>query len=164
MDLNKIFAISGKPGLFQVVTQRTNGFIVRSLVSGKTNFISLRTHAFSALGNISIYTMADATLLKDVLKSIHEKNEAGTTTPPDPKSEGSVLHAYMKEILPEYDEDRVYNSDIKKLIKWYNLLKEKDMLDFSEPEEEEKAEEGTEAKEEGVEAAEEKAEEKTEEK
>ncbi len=139
MDLTKIFAISGKPGLFQVVTQRTNGFIVKSLLTGKTNFISMRTHAFSSLGNISIYTMTDATLLKEVLKSIHEKDEAGSP-PPAPNSEGSVLHGYMKEVLPEYDEDRVYNSDIKKLIKWYNILKEKEMLDFTEPEEEEGAE------------------------
>ncbi len=142
-ELSKILTISGKPGLYMTVASAKSGIVVESLIDGK------RTTAFaheriSSLAEISVFTTGEDMPLKDILKKIREKYESkpvGTDL-----SNGAQLRAFMEEIVPDYDADRVYTSDIKKIISWYNLLAEKEMLDFKEetPEENEQAEEKSE--------------------
>jgi len=142
MDLSKILAISGKPGLFESVAQTKTGVLVESLVDGK-RFPAFAHERISSLAEISVFTVDDDLPLKDVFRKIHEKYEGKQAI--DHKAGGNELKAFMLEILPDYDQDRVYTSDIKKIVMWYNLLAEKDMLDFSEEEAAEKAaEENTE--------------------
>lgn len=144
MDLKDILAISGKPGLFKNVGQSKNGVIVESLTDGK-RFPAFAHERISSLAEISVFTLAEDVPLEDVFKKMFELKDGGEAI--DPKSGGEKLKAFMKEVLPEYDEDRVYVSDIKKMITWYNLLVSKGMLEFPE-EEEEEAENETEKQEE----------------
>ena len=141
MDFNKLVNITGKPGLYEIRAEKGNGIIVKSLLNGKSNFVSIQTHAFSILSNIAIYTATDAEPLENVYKTMKEMEEGGTPVLELAGKTNDEIRAYFKEVLPEHDESQVYISDIKKLIKWYNILKEKDMLDFEEKEEEGAAEE-----------------------
>jgi hypothetical protein len=136
MELKDILAISGKPGLFVNIGQSKNGVIVESLLDGK-RFPAFAHERISSLAEISVFTLEDDVPLNEVFKKIHDKYEGKQAI--DAKSSGDELKAFMKEVLPDYDEERVYTSDIKKLLNWYNLLVSKEMLEF--PEEEEKAEE-----------------------
>ncbi len=139
MDLSKIISVNGKSGLFEMVGQRNNGLLVRSLSTNKKQFISARTHIFSMIENISIYTDdGDSVPLKEVFQSMF-KNEDGTEVP-SPKEPKNILEEYMGIILPNYDKDRVYFSDMKKLVRWYGELKENDLVDLEEPSEENKEE------------------------
>jgi len=141
MDLSKILTISGKSGLFKVVSQTKNGLVVESLVDGKKIpvFVSDRS---SALEDISIFTVTEDIPLKQVLLKIFEKEDGKPCI--DPKEDPAKLKAYFETILPDYDPDRVYISDIKKLFAWYNLLLEKEMITPEEPEKEEKEAENSE--------------------
>ncbi|MBR6775990.1 MAG: DUF5606 domain-containing protein [Bacteroidales bacterium] len=140
MDLSKVVAISGKPGLFLVSGQGTGKLVVESLLDGK------RTPAFandriSSLEEISIYTTGDDKPLKEVFMNIHEK--LGDNIGFDPKKASPVeLKEKFMLVLPEYDEDSVYQSDMKKVFQWYQLLNDKGLLDFTI--EEEKSEENSE--------------------
>lgn len=134
MDLSQILSISGKPGLFKNVGQSKTGVIVESLLDGK-RFPAFAHERISSLAEISIFTDGDDVALEDVLKKIYEKYEGKTAI--EPKVSSEKLKAFMEEILPDYDKERVYVSDIKKVVQWYNLLAEKEMLDFSETETEE---------------------------
>lgn len=140
MSFEKLVVITGKPGLYEIKKERGNGVIVKSLLNGKSNFISINTHAFSLLSNISIYTQVDAEPVEAVLKKMEKLEEAGTA-PIDPGSPREELRKYFTVVMPDHDQDQVYPSDIKKLIKWYLLLKEKDMLVFEEKKEEDTPEE-----------------------
>lgn len=118
--LKKILSIAGRPGLFRLVNQGKNMLIVESLANGK------RTPAYAhdkvvSLGDISIYTNEGDVPLTEVLEAIRVKNDS---KPIDLKSFGSdaAIRAYFAEILPEFDQDRVYTNDIKKLFSWYNQL------------------------------------------
>lgn len=143
MDLTKILSIAGKPGLHLNVGQTKSGLIVESLADGK-RFPAFAHEKMSSLAEISIFTTDEDASLIDVLKNISEKYEGKPAI--NPASSGDELRAFMKEVLPNYDADRVYTSDIKKLLSWYNQLAEKEMLDFTEePAEEVKAEDGGEA-------------------
>jgi len=130
--LKGILAISGQPGLFKMVAESKNNIIVESLETGK-RMPAYSTSKISALEDIAIFTDADDIPLKDVFKAISEKEDGGKTI--NHKSSSKELRDYFGEVLPEYDRDRVYVSDIKKVLLWYNTLQEKDMLDFSEEEE-----------------------------
>lgn len=135
MSLEKILSISGKPGLYELKTQTRGGFVAESLLDGKKLTVSAR-HNVSMLTEISIYTYTDEVPLNDVFQKISEKeNEKEAIGHKEPTEK---LTAYFREILPEYDEDRVYVSDIKKVLQWYNLLNKKGITDFSEPQEENK--------------------------
>ncbi len=136
MDLSEILAISGKSGLYKVVSQTKNGLIVESLIDGKKTpvFASDRS---SSLEDISVFTEKEDLLLKEVFKKIHEKENGGKAL--DHKSDKAELIKYFGEVLPDYDKDRVYFSDIKKIIYWYNLLHDKKMLDFKEEDKKEKS-------------------------
>lgn len=127
MEFNKIIAVTGKPGLFEVVSQTKTGVIVASL-NDKKRFPITSTQNISMLENIAIYTYEEEVLLLNIFKKIFEK-EAGKESISH-KESGNKLKNYFSEILPEYDEERVYASNIKKIIQWYNILVNAG-LDFS---------------------------------
>jgi len=149
MDLSKIMAITGKSGLFQLAGQRNNGVIVKSLKDDKKQFISARSHIFSLLDNISIYTLDDSTPLHDIFQTIFKQEEAGSLTLPSNKASSNELKDFLRSVLPDYDEERVYVSDIKKLIKWYGELKANNLVDLEpKPENEDNKDTEAEVKEE----------------
>jgi len=120
MDYKKIVSIVGKPGLYEIVNQRPDGLIAKPVEGGKTSFISSRLNQFTLLENISIYTQDDAEPLYDILQSMVDKLKDHPV--PDKKASNDDLKKYFAEILPDYDKEKVYVSDIKKVIKWYNIL------------------------------------------
>ncbi len=126
MSLEKILSISGKPGLYKLVAQTRGGFVAESLSDKKRISVSIQ-HNVSVLSEIAIYTLTEEVPLKQVFLNIKNKENAGETSIKANASKDK-LEAYFFEILPDYDEDRVYASDIKKVIQWYNLLLEHDML------------------------------------
>lgn len=132
--LKDILSISGQGGLYKYLKKSRNGIIVEHLETGKRQNADA-TARINALEDISVYTIDDDIPLKDVFKAIHEKEEGGQTLNPK-KTSSNELRQYFEEIVPEYDEDRVYVSDIKKILKWYNTLQKLDMLNFDEEEEE----------------------------
>lgn len=134
MSLDKILAISGKPGLYEIVTQTRTGAVVQSLIDKKR--ITVGAHSnISILSEIAIYTLTEEVPLKDVLKKIKDK-ENGEQTSISHKDGKDTLEEYFFEVLPDYDEDRVYASDIKKVVQWYNLLHKNNLLESIETEEE----------------------------
>ncbi|GAB4160725.1 MAG: hypothetical protein Tsb0033_17110 [Winogradskyella sp.] len=134
MGLDKILAISGKPGLYEIVAQTRTGAVVQSLLDKKR--ITVGAHSnISILSEIAIYTLTEEVPLKDVLKKIKDK-ENGAQTSISHKDGKDALEEYFFEVLPDYDEDRVYASDIKKVIQWYNLLHKNDLLGALDIEEE----------------------------
>lgn len=135
MDISKVIAIAGMPGLYKVVGQTNNGVIVESLAD-KKRFPAFNSNKISALSDISIYTTGEDLPLKDVLQKIFDKEKGEKCL--DPKStDDKGLRTYMTSVLPEYDEERVHTSDLKKLFNWYNQLHGTGLLTA-----EEKAEEG----------------------
>ncbi|WP_431158698.1 DUF5606 family protein [Winogradskyella poriferorum] len=132
MSLDKILAISGKPGLFEIVTQTRTGAVVESLLDKKRLTVGAHSN-ISILSEIAIYTLSEEVPLKEVLKKVKEK-ENGNPTSISHKDGKDALEEYFFEVLPEYDEDRVYASDIKKVIQWYNLLQKNNLLDTLESE------------------------------
>lgn len=135
MNITGIISISGKPGLSKIVKQSRNGIIVESLIDGK-RFPVQGTERISSLEDISIYTFEEDVLLVDVFKKVKEHTQGKKAI--SHKSSNSELQAEFEKILPNYDQDRVYTSDIKKVFQWFNLLLEKGLLE--EEKEEEKAE------------------------
>ncbi len=121
MDLHEILSVSGKPGLYRLVTNRPGGLVIEPLGGGKREFAASRNHQFTPLETIAVFTDdGDSVPLKEVLASITEQKE--DTPLPDPKASNEELREFMLDILPTHDQDRVYPSDIKKLVKWYTLL------------------------------------------
>ena len=137
MKLEDIVSISGKPGLYEVKTKSKGGVIVESLIDNK-RFPVTATHNISALNEIAIYTYEEEVPLRIILKAISEKENNQESI--NPKENGKVLSSYFREVLPNFDEERVYTSNIKKVLLWYNLLVSK-KFDFSTIEEESPAEE-----------------------
>ena len=121
-----LLAISGQRGLFKLVSQAKNSIIVESLIDGK-RIPAYATSRISALEDISIYTEDEDVKLFDVFKAIFEKENGGQAI--CPKSSANELKSYFEEVMPLYDKDRVYVSDIKKVLTWYNLLVEHDLFD-----------------------------------
>lgn len=119
MDLTGIISISGRPGLFKVITQGKNSIIVESLTENK-RFPAYASDKISALDDISIYTHEGDKPLKDIFFDIYKKQDKGAA--PSHKEDITTLQAFLVDILPNYDEERVYPSDIKKLFQWYNIL------------------------------------------
>jgi hypothetical protein len=138
MEFDKILSISGKPGLYEMKAQTRGGVVAQSLIDGKKIQVGLRNN-ISVLSEISIYTYTDEATLKQVLQRIFEKTEGQKTI--DHKSSKKELETYFREILPEYDEDRVYQSDMKKVFQWYNLLIDNGFTDFSEKQEDKSSDE-----------------------
>ena len=127
MEFSKIIAVTGKPGLFQVISQSKNAVIAETLVDNKRLAINA-TQNVSLLENIAIYTYEDDVPLLDVFKSMFEKTEGKEAL--SHKESSKKLTAFFAEILPNYDDERVYPSNIKKVIQWFNLLV-KAGIDFS---------------------------------
>lgn len=129
MDLSKVLSISGKPGLYKILAQTKNGAVVESIPDGK-KFTAFSHQRISTLEEISIFAEGEDMPLKDVLKVIFEKLNGQPAL--SHKSDGAELKAFFEEAVPSYDKENVYVSDIKKVIHWYNLLLEQNLLDFSE--------------------------------
>ena len=128
MDLSNILAIAGKPGLFKLVSQTKTGAVVESLLDGK------RTPAFkndkiSSLSEICMFTNDEDYPLSEVFRNIYNKENKGQVSIDYKKVSSRDLYAYFSEVLPNMDEERVYPSDVKKALSWYNLLLSKDLID-----------------------------------
>ncbi|GMN09451.1 hypothetical protein MTsPCn9_00930 [Croceitalea sp. MTPC9] len=136
MALDKILSIGGRPGLFKLLTQTRSGFVGESLLDGKRVTVGMRSNV-SVLSEIAIYTLEEEVPLREVFQKIKEKENGGKTSIGH-KEEKIKLEEYFFEILPNYDEDRVYASDIKKIIQWYNILHTNGIKDFSEDSKDEK--------------------------
>jgi len=132
MNLEKLVAVSKLPGIFKVVKNKNNGLIVQSLDNGKKRFVSSRSHQFTPLETISIYTEDDTAELKEVFKTMKEK--VADLAPITNASSSEEAKNYFEQILPNYDKDKVYVSDIKKIAKWFTFLNNKGLLEDSEPE------------------------------
>lgn len=130
MDLSKILSIAGKPGLFKMVGESKNGIVVESLTDGK-RIPAFSHERISSLKEISIYTEGEDMPLADILKNLYEKQDAKPVVSPK-KLSSNDLKSLFAEVVPDYDQDAVYTSDMKKVFSWYNQLLEKDMLDFTE--------------------------------
>ncbi|NOQ91535.1 MAG: hypothetical protein GQ552_02330 [Flavobacteriaceae bacterium] len=137
MKIDKIIAISSKPGLYEIKSQTKGGVIVESL-QDKKRFPVNSVHNISTLSDIAIYTYEEEVPLKDVFFNIFKKEEGKKAI--DHKSKKEELLNYFSEVLPDYDEERVYPSNIKKVLQWYNALVDA-KFDFTSLEEEEEAEE-----------------------
>lgn len=126
-ELEKIISVSGKSGLFKVVSAGKVAVVAESLVDGKRQPI-LSTQRVSTLADISMFTHEEDVPLKQVL--LNMRNVYAEAEGPSSSLSGSALREEFRKVLPDFDEDRVYDSDIKKLFSWYGLLKSRDMLDF----------------------------------
>jgi hypothetical protein len=122
MSVEKILAISGKPGLYELKVQTRTGFVAESLLDGKKVTVGLRSNV-SLLSEISVYTYDGEVRLSEVFRAIAEKEDNGPAL--SHKEDNAKLESYFREVLPGFDEDRVYASDIKKILNWYNLLQPK---------------------------------------
>lgn len=147
MQYREIVAVTGLGGLFQLIASKQDGAIVRSLEDKSTRFVSSRVHNFTPLESIEVFTTGENVNLAEVFKAMDEKAAAFPLI--DGKADNNAIKAYFKSVYPEFDEDRVYVSDMKKMVKWFGILKANDLLKF-----EEILAEGEEVVEEGAEAAE----------
>lgn len=134
MNFKDLVAVSGLPGLYKSVVTRNNGLIVEDMDSGKSKFLSVRKYQFTPLESVAIYTEEDTAELKVVFSTMMSQ-EATLPIPPT-SSDAGMLFKYFEQILPDYDKERVLISDVKKVIKWYNFLKERNLLSLSDSEEE----------------------------
>jgi len=126
--LKDILSVSGKPGLFKLVTHGKNNMIIESLID-KQRMAALANDRVVSLGDISIYTTTKEVPLIEVFAKIKAKEE-GKEASIDPKSDPKVLRAYFESVMPDFDKEKVHNSDIKKIIVWYNLLVKNELTDF----------------------------------
>lgn len=124
MEYNRIIAVTGLPGLFELVSSKTDGAIVRSLDDKTTKFVSSRVHNFSHLESIEIYTQRDNVNLVEVFQQMNSSSEKL----PDGKDAG-LVKGYFQKVYPDMDFERVYASDMKKMVKWFEVLKKND-IDF----------------------------------
>lgn len=126
MKIDECVAVSGMSGLYKMVANRSNGLIIEDLDSGKRKLAPTRKHQFTPLASIGIYTDDDTEEIKVVFRSMLEQYD--TNTPPPLSASQGELGEYFAKILPEYDRDRVFTSDIKKIIKWFNFLHDRKLL------------------------------------
>ena len=139
--LRTILSISGKPGLYKLISQGKNMLILETLEATKKRIPAYNHDKVISLGDIAMYTDADEVALGDVLESVKTKENGAVASIDYKKASQAELHAYMAEVLPSYDRDRVHTSDIKKLIQWYNILVSNGVTEFVEAEEENATEE-----------------------
>ena len=133
MDYSKMISVSGLPGLFELLSSKNDGALLRSLNDKTTKFVSSRVHQFSHLESIEVYTQRDNVNLVDVFKAMDESKESLPS-----EKDGDAIKTYFEKVYPEMDFDRVYTSDMKKMIKWFDALKKNDIeIKLSEMEEEE---------------------------
>lgn len=118
MDYNKIVSVTGLPGLFELLSSKSDGAVVRSLDDNTSKFVSTRQHNFSHLESIEVYTNTENSNLADLFSAMKKSDEK---IPAD-KSDAKALKAYFEKVYPDLDFDRVYTSDMKKMVKWFNII------------------------------------------
>ena len=118
MDYNKIVSVTGLPGLFELLSSKSDGAVVRSIEDNSTRFVSTRQHNFSHLESIEIFTKKDNTNLAEVFEAMKESKEKL----PEAKADNKTLKSYFEKVYPDMDFERVYASDMKKMIKWYDII------------------------------------------
>ena len=133
--IDEYVAVSGMPGIYKTSSTRNNGLLIEDMDTKKTKFISIRKHQFTPLGTVSIYTSDGDTIeLKKVFQSMLDQFE--DNPPPAKNIPKEELMDYFEDILPTYDKDQVYVSDVKKVIKWFNFLNERSFFTAVSDEEE----------------------------
>lgn len=130
MNIDKILAISGKPGLYELKIQTRTGFVAESLADGKKVTVGLRNNV-SLLSEISMYSETGEKPLVEVMRAIAVKESEGAAL--SPKADNGELVSYFGEVFPDFDRDRVYASDIKKVLTWYNILQAKGLVSKEDP-------------------------------
>jgi anaerobic selenocysteine-containing dehydrogenase len=141
MEYAKLIAVTGLPGLYELISSRNDGAVIRSLDDHKTQFVANRVHSFSQLEVIEVYTQSDNVNLVEVFHAMEKASEAL----PDAKDNAAVVK-YFKKVFPEMDFDRVYPSDQKKMVKWFEVLKKNNVeIKLGEVPEEDEEEEVKEA-------------------
>lgn len=133
MVYREIVAVTGLSGLFQLLATKSDGAIVRNLADKSTKFISARLHNVTPLESIEVYTTGDNVRLHNVFQKM--KDSEGTIPLVGAKADNNTVKNYFKSIFPEFDDERVYVSDMKKMVKWFEILKANDMLNFESMEE-----------------------------
>jgi len=126
MNIDKMIAVSGVSGLHKLVTTKNNGLILADLDSGKTTFYSVRKHQFTPMQTVAIYTEEDTVEITKVFQSMLD--HIAKYPVPDPNAPQHELKKYFEVIIPDYDRDRVYHSDMKKVIKWFLFLNQRGLL------------------------------------
>jgi hypothetical protein len=142
MEYREIVAVTGLGGLFQLLATKSDGAIVRNLADKSTRFISARLHNVTPLESIEVYTTGDNVRLHEVFQKMKE-NEDTIKIVDGKTADNNTVKNYFKSVFPEFDDERVYVSDMKKMLKWYELLKDSDLLTFTPPAEETSATEAT---------------------
>ena len=132
MEFKEIVAITGMPGLFQLLSTKSDGAIVKDITDESVKFISARKYNITPLDSIEVYTIGENVKLAEVMHSIYTHEAAGTAPVNVKTATKAQLIAYFKVVFPTIDEDRVYQSDMKKMVKWYQMLSEKGILKFEE--------------------------------
>lgn len=130
--LKTILSISGKPGLYKLISQGKNMLIVETIDATKKRFPAYGNEKIISLADIAMYTNDSEVPLRDVLRSIKGKENAAIASIDVKKATSEQLREYLAEVLPDFDRDRVYTNDIKKLILWYNILVSNGITDFGE--------------------------------
>ena len=133
MEYNKLVSVTGLPGLFELLSSKSDGAVVRSIEDNITKFVSSRQHNFSHLESIEVYTTKDNTTLAELFEAMKESKEKV----PEANADGKILKAYFEKVYPDLDFDRVYVSDMKKMIKWFHII-DKNKIDIKVKTEEEK--------------------------
>lgn len=118
MEYNKIISVTGIPGLFELLNSKNDGALIRSLEDGSTRFVSSRVHNFSHLESIEVYTTEENVNLAEVFTAMNASTE---TLPAEKDARG--VKSYFEKVFPNMDFERVYNSDMKKMVRWFNILK-----------------------------------------
>ena len=132
MDYNKIVSVTGLTGLFELLSSKSDGAVVRSLEDKTTKFVSSRQHNFSHLESIEVFTTKDNTNLAELFTAMKKSEEKI----PDAGSDNKTLKAYFEKVYPELDFDRVYMSDMRKMIKWFQIIQKNDIeIKLKSPEE-----------------------------
>ncbi|MBW8685899.1 DUF5606 family protein [Chitinophaga rhizophila] len=134
MQYREIVAVTGLSGLFQLIASKQDGAIVRSLEDKSTKFVSSRIHNFTPLESIEVFTTGENVNLAEVFKAMLDQE--AKTAPVGAKADNNAIKSYFKSVFPTFDEERVYVSDMKKMVKWYAILKSNDLLRFEEVAEE----------------------------
>ncbi|MGN6540985.1 MAG: DUF5606 family protein [Ginsengibacter sp.] len=133
MEYNKLVSVTGLPGLFELLSSKSDGAVVRSLEDNSTKFVSTRQHNFSQLESIEVYTTKDNTTLAEVFEAMKKSEEKV----PDSNADAKTLKAYFEKVYPDLDFERVYTSDMKKMVKWFHII-EKNNIEIKVRTEEEK--------------------------
>ena len=129
-NIENIVSVSSLPGLYYLESSRSNGLIIKDMDTGVKQFVSVRNHQFTPLRSIAIYTYSDSTPIEDIFKTMVEIKQDHNISELL-KASNNDLANYFRIVLPEYDEDRVYPSDMKKVLKWFDFLDKRDFFSLN---------------------------------